>query len=82
MTIITLVPYALMLSAIDWEKLVIMIKGSRYPCIFAVTGSAVCSKTGGYMRWIGCVVIVILMATYTGIGGVVVITIVTKSAFV
>jgi hypothetical protein len=43
--IITLIPYSLMLTAIDREMLDIMIEGSGFPCDFAMAGSAVRSKS-------------------------------------
>ena len=82
MAIITLIPFALVLSAIDREVFDIVIESSWLPCVFTMTGCAVGSKSRCSMWRTRGVVIVIQVTPHTGVWCVIVITVVTKSTII
>ena len=82
MTIDTLCPLSVVTTTVDWEIQAIVIKRSGHPCIFIVTGCAVCRKLCGHVIWIGCSCVVGVMAAITCIGCRIVTTAVTCSAII
>ena len=82
MAVRTLIPFTLVRSAIDREILTVMVKISRCPGSLAVTARAGSRKSGCCVVRIRCPVIIRLMAAHTGIGCIVVITVVTGRAVI
>ena len=81
-TLCTQIPLSVVTSTVNWEIQAIVIKRSGHPCIFIVTGCAVCRKLCGHVIWIGCSCIVGVMAAITCIGCRIVTTAVTCSAII
>lgn len=73
MTIQTLTPHAIMGSAVDREVLRIMIKRGRLPCCLRMTGRTIGGELQRGMWRINRLVVVLLVASRTGIGRIVII---------
>lgn len=66
----TLVPFAPVISAVDRENLVVVVKGGRRPGCFRMAACAIGGKLGGCMVGVAGLVVVGRMAAETGIGGI------------
>ena len=76
------IPGTLVGAGVDGEVLGIVIEGCRPPSGFRMAGGTVGGETGGCMGWIQGLLIVGLVASYTGIGGVVKVFVVTTGTVV
>ena len=74
---LTLIPFSLMLATIYWKILIIMVKCRRSPSIFIVTTCTICWKLQCYVIWICGGLIITIMAAYTCIWCIIIISIVT-----
>ena len=72
-----LIPLTLVISAVDRKILGIVIEVGGRPGCLTVAAVAVCRKLCSNVIGVGCVVIVISMATCAGVGGVIIVTVVT-----
>ena len=79
-TVGTLIPLAFVISAVNWEILCVVVEGSGCPGRFTVTTGAIGRKLSRNVVRIGRIVVVIGVATRTGIGRIVVVTVVARCA--
>ena len=77
-TVGTLIPFSLVISAVNWKILGIMVEGSGCPGRFTVATGAIGRKLSRNMVRIGRIVVVIGVATRTGVGGIIVVAIMTS----
>jgi hypothetical protein len=77
MAIDALIPLTFVLTAIDWEVQIIMIKSGGFPGILAMTLDAICRELRGLMIRIICVVVFSKMTTYACVWRIIIIAIVT-----
>jgi hypothetical protein len=77
-TIGTLIPLALVISAVNWKILGIMVEVGGCPGRFTVTTGTIGRELCRNVVWIGCVVVIISMTTGTGVGGIIVVAIMTS----
>ena len=82
MAIHTSTPFSFVATGVDGEELSIVVKHSGCPATFGMTIETICTETRGLVIGVSSVVIVRLVATYTSIGGIVVITIVATCAII
>ena len=82
MAICTLIPFALMRSAVDWKVLTVVVKISWCPRIFRVTACTAGRKSCCCMVGICGCVIVCQVTAYTGVGRIVVIAVMTGSTVI
>ena len=82
MAIVALVPISRVRSAVDREMLGIMVPGRRHPCILRVAGLAVGWEIGRLVVRVVGLVVIIEVTSRTGIGCVIVITVVAGSTLI
>lgn len=77
-----LTPLIFVLSAINWEILLVMVEGRRIPSCSGVAVLAACWKTGSGVIRVGGRIVFCGMATKAGAWGIVVIAVVTGGAII
>ena len=82
MTIHASIPFTLMCPAVNGEVLCIVIESSGYPFRFGVAVLAIGTELSGLVIGIGGAIIIVLVATHTSIGCIVVVAIVASGAFI
>lgn len=80
--IYTLIPCTLVIAAIDWEVLYVMVEICRNPGSFCMTAGTIGAKAYRIMGWIVCGIIIFLVTPCTGVGCVVIISIMTLYTFI
>ena len=78
----TIIPSALVSAAVYWEVLAIVVKGCWCPPIFVVTSGTISRKLGSCVVGFGCVIVVRLMTTHTGIRRIAKITVMATGAII
>lgn len=70
MAILTLIPFALMRSAVNRKILTVMIKGCRHPGCFTVTTGAIRREVSPGMAGVGGLIVVVQVTPGAGIRGI------------
>ena len=81
-TIGALVPFPCVAAAVYWEVLVVMIESGWDPGILSMAQFAVCRKLSCQVVWVGGLVVVIRMASITGVRSSGIVSEVTQVAFI
>ena len=82
MAIGTIIPSTLVSAAVYWEVLAIVVKCRWSPPIFVVTSGTISRKLGSCVVGFGCIIVVRLMTTHTGIRRIAKITVMATGAII
>ena len=82
MAIRTLIPFSLVLPAVNWEVKVVMIPCCRFPRTLRVTGLTGGWKLGSLMIRVVGLIVIVLVTSKTCVWGVVVITVMAGCALI